>query len=330
VPVAFKDYYRTLGVERDASPEEIKKAFRKLARKHHPDVAADKATAEEKFKEINEAYEVLGDPEQRRKYDQLGPDGPNRGGFQEPPGGFGAGGFRTSRDAGGAQEFHFTGTGFSDFFEQHFAGGDPFGFSGAGRAEARESGRPRRGSDVEGDILVTLEEAMHGTTREISMRTINLETGQPETHSFKVRIPPGATDGRRIRVPGQGEPGTAGGPAGDIFLRVRHAAHPDFSTHDADIFRTLEIAPWDAVLGTEAVISTLDGSIKVRIPPGAENGRKFRVRGRGLPKGKAGARGDFYVVLAVELPTSIRDEERVHWERLRELSKSETRRPSAA
>jgi len=322
VPASFKDYYRTLGVQRDASAEEIKKAFRKLARKHHPDVAADKTTAEEKFKEANEAYEVLGDPEKRRKYDRLGPDEPSHDGFPTSPRGAGARGFRAPTDASDAGGFHFTGTGFSDFFEQYFASGDSYGFPGAGRSDAAQSGAPRRGSDVEGDILVTLEEALQGTTRPISMRTINRETGKTETHSFKVRIPPGATDGRRIRVPGQGEPGTAGGPAGDIFLRVRHAAHPDFSTHGADIFHTFEIAPWDAVLGANVIAPTLDGSIKLHIPAGAENGQKLRIRGHGLPKGRTEERGDFFVVLAVQLPASIQDEERIHWERLRALSQS--------
>lgn len=326
MPAAFKDYYRALGVSRDATPEQVKKAFRDLARKHHPDVAANKATAEERFKEINEAYEVLGDPVKRRKYDALGTeDRAHGGGFPEPPAGA-----RATAGRGDARGFHFTGTGFSDFFEQYFAGGDPFGFSGAGGAESAAAGVPRRGSDVEGDILVTLEEAMHGTTRPISMQTINRETGQTETHSFKVRIPPGATDGRRIRVPGQGEPGTEGGPAGDIFLRVRHAAHPDFTTREADIFHTFEIPPWDAVLGTEVLVPTLDGSIKLRIPAGAEDGQKLRVRGRGLPKDRTGTRGDFYVVLAVQLPTSITDEERLHWEKLRALAKSRTSRPRTA
>ena len=151
---------------------------------------------------------------------------------------------------------------------------------------------------------------MQGTVRPISLQTLNRQTGQVETHTFQVRIPPGATDGRRIRVPGQGEPGQGGGPAGDLFLRVRHAAHPDFTSEEADILHELDIAPWEAVLGAEIVVPTLDGSIKLRIPAGAENGQKLRVRGRGLPKGKSGERGDFYVILKVQLPSTLSDEER--------------------
>ena len=316
MPVEFKDYYATLGVARDASEDDIKKAFRKLARKYHPDVAKDKKTAEAKFKEINEANEVLSDPVKRKKYDQLGAnwrDGDQ--GFQPPPGWQGGAG-------GGEHEFHFGGTGFSDFFEQFFSGGSRHGFpqheydTGQGRA----AGRARRGSDIEGDILVTLEEAMHGTLRPISLQTANPQTRQLETHSFQVRIPPGATDGRRIRVPGQGEPGRGGGAAGDLYLRVRHAAHPDFQAREADVYHELDVAPWEAVLGAEIIVPTLDGSIKLRIPAGAENGQKMRVRGRGLPKGKTGERGDFFVIITVHLPATLNDEERALWEKLRSTS----------
>ena len=311
----FKDYYATLGVPREASQDDIKKAFRKLARKHHPDVAKDRPGSEAKFKEINEANEVLSDPEKRKKYDRLGANWQNEG-FTPPPGHGGP--------AGPDQEFHFGGTGFSDFFEQYFSGGSRYGFpheEGPGPG-FRQTGAPRsrRGSDIEGDILVTLEEAMQGTVRPISLQTRNRLTGQVETHTFQVRIPPGATDGRRIRVPGQGEPGQGGGPAGDLFLRVRHAAHPDFTSEEADILHELDIAPWEAVLGTEVVVPTLDGSIKLRIPAGAENGQKLRARLRGLPKGKSGERGDFYVILKVQLPSTLSDEERQLWEKLRDVS----------
>jgi len=306
MPAEFKDYYVTLGVPRDASADDIKKAFRKLARLYHPDTATDKKTAEEKFKEINEAYEVLGDPEKRKKYDTLGAR------WQQPE----ATGYHDS-------DVHFGGTGFSDFFEQYFSGGSRYGFpqgfdeghpAGAGRAH------PRRGHDIEGDILVTLEEAMHGTQRPISLQTRNRQTGAAQTHSFEVRIPPGATDGRRIRVPAQGEPGQNGGAAGDLYLRVRHAAHPEFTTHDTDMHHELHIAPWEAVLGAEIIVPTLDGAIKLRIPAGAENGQKLRVRGKGLPKGKTGERGDFYVALQVVLPDKISDAERALWEQLRSAS----------
>jgi len=317
MPVEFQDYYTTLGVARDASDDDIKKAFRKLARKHHPDVAEDKSTAEAKFKEINEAYEVLSDPEKRRKYDQLGARWQDAG----PGPGYAHPGWDSSGTDADAQNFHFTGTGFSDFFEQYFGGASHHGFTRPGRQPSQDpTARARRGADVEGDILVTLDEAMHGTTRPISLQTANHQTGRQETHSFQVRIPPGATDGRRIRVPAQGSPGIGGGPPGDLFLRIRHAAHPDFTTRDADLYHELPVAPWEAVLGTEVVVPTLDGSIKLRIPAGSENGQKLRVRHRGLPKGKTGERGDFFVTLDLRSPTSLSDEERALWEKLRSVA----------
>ena len=326
--VTFQDYYATLGVAKDASDDEIKKAFRKLARLYHPDVAKDKASAEAKFKEINEAYEVLGDPDKRRKYDQLGAGARHEeGGFQSHP----------QRSGGGPdQEFHFGGTGFSDFFEQYFSGATRYGFppgegDGFDSAHAQhQAPRARRGSDIEGDLLVTLSEAMLGTVRPISMQMMNRRTGQVEAREFQVRIPPGATDGRRIRVPGQGESGQGGAPAGDLFLRVRHAAHPDFTSREADIFHELDIAPWEAVLGAEVVVPTLDGAIKLRIPPHAENGQKLRVRSRGLPKGKTGERGDFYVVLKVQLPTALSSEDRTLWEKLRDTATFQPRQAPTA
>jgi curved DNA-binding protein len=307
--VEFKDYYATLGVPRDASAEDIKKAFRKLARKHHPDVAKDKKAAEEKFKEINEANEVLGDPEKRGKYDRLGADWQHEGAF--PPPGRGA----------AAHEFNFGGTGFSDFFEQYFSGASRYGFPGEMHGAPRGGARRFRGNDIEGDILVTLEEAMHGALRPVSLQMTDPQTGRAQTHTFQVRIPPGVTNGKRIRIPGQGEPGTGGGEAGDLYLRVRHAAHPDFSTQGSDVFHELDIAPWEAVLGADITVPTLDGSVKLRIPPGSENGQQLRVRGRGLPKGKSGERGDFHAVLTVHLPDKLNDEERVQWEKLRAVSR---------
>ncbi len=312
--VEFKDYYVTLGVARDASTADIKKAFRKLARQYHPDVAKDKKAAEAKFKEINEANEVLSDPEKRKKYDQLGAD------WQNPNAG------RSRGPAGHGQEFNFGGTGFSDFFEQFFSGGSRYGFpeSGQGPAAARE----RKGNDVEGDLLVTLEEVMNGDVRPISLQMTNPRTGKVETHSFQVRIPAGVTSGKRIRVPGQGEPGSGGAPAGDLYLRVRHAAHPDFHTEGSDLYYDLDLAPWEAVLGAELSVPTLDGAIKLRVPPGSENGQQLRVRGRGLPKGKTGERGDFHATLTVHLPVQISAEERALWEKLRAASSFNPRNPA--
>ena len=323
MPVEFKDYYATLGVARDASQDDIKKAFRKLARQYHPDVAKDKRGAEEKFKAVNEANEVLSDPAKRKKYDELGANWQDEGAFQPPPG---RGGGRGRAGAGaGGQEFHFGGTGFSDFFEQFFSGGSRYGFPDGtqGFGDEADSGgaRPSRGGDIEGDILVTLEEAMRGTVRPLSLQMVNPQTGEADTRSFQVRIPPGAIDGRRIRVPGQGEPGRGGAAAGDLYLRVRHAAHPDYTSREADIYHDLAVAPWEAVLGAEIMVPTLDGTIKLRSPPGTEPGRQLRVRGRGLPRGKSGERGDFFVIVEVSVPTDPNPEERALWEKLRNVSR---------
>jgi curved DNA-binding protein len=327
MPVEFKDYYTTLGVARDASQDDIKKAFRKLARQFHPDVAKDKRGAEEKFKAVNEANEVLSDPVKRKKYDELGANWQDEGAFQPPPGQRGG----RARAGTHGQEFHFGGTGFSDFFEQFFSGGSRYGFPegepGLGDEQGSGGSRPRRGGDVEGDILVTLEEAMRGTVRPLSLQMVNPQTGETDTRSFQVRIPPGAIDGRRIRVPGQGEPGQGGGAAGDLFLRVRHAAHPDYYSREADIYHDLEVAPWEAVLGAEIMVPTLDGTIKLRVPQGTESGRQLRVRGRGLPRGKSGERGDFFVIVEVSLPTRLNSEERALWEKLRSASDFNPRVP---
>jgi len=308
--VEFKDYYSTLGIARDASDRDIKKAFRKLARKFHPDVAKDKASAEERFKEINEANEVLCDPEKRKKYDRLGADWQHEGAYHAPPQG--------ARESD--VEFHFGGTGFSDFFEQYFSGASRYGFSQETSSVSPNRKSPRRGHDIEGDILVTLEEVMQGAIRSISLQSTNRQTGKADTQSFQVRIPAGVTNGRRIRVQGHGESGHDGASAGDLYLRVRHAAHPDFTSRNVDLYRELNIAPWEAVLGSEAVVQSLDGPIKLRIPTAAENGQQLRVRGRGLPMGKDGERGDFYVILNIQMPTTLHEEERELWEKLRDTN----------
>jgi curved DNA-binding protein len=327
MPVEFKDYYTTLGVARDATDDDIKKAFRTLARRYHPDVAKDKKTAEEKFKEINEANEVLSDPVKRKKYDELGAHWQEDGSTEPPPGSQG-GRARYAHD-GRAPEFQFTGTGFSDFFERFFGAGNRYGFESGGRDFDVESGAAeRRGADVEGEILVTLDEVMQGTIRGISLRTVDRRTGQAETHSFQVRIPAGATEGRRIRVPGKGEPGVGGAPAGDLYLRVRHAAHPDFRVRGADLYHDVDLAPWEAVLGATIVAPSFEGPIKVRIPAATNPGAQLRVRGHGLPKGKGADRGDLFVVTNIRVPPRLTTEEKALWEELGRTSRFDPREPS--
>jgi curved DNA-binding protein len=320
MPVEFKDYYKILGVPRDASDADIKKAFRKLARQYHPDVAKDKKNAEEKFKEINEANEVLGDPDNRRKYDELGArwnEGAQPSQRSNGQAGRGSGGEQSS-------EFRFDGTGFSDFFEQFFGRGGRFGGSANfERPEAQssaESGFSRRGSDIESDILVTLEEAMTGSSRALSLQRIDPRSGQTTTQTLKVRIPPGVREGQFIRVAGMGGDGIGEGGSGDLYLRVRLAAHPDFQVRGSDLYYTLEVTPWEGVLGTKLIVPTLKGRASVRIKPGTNNGQQLRLRGHGLPTGQVGQNGDLYVVVDVQLPEAITDRERDLWEQLSRIS----------
>jgi curved DNA-binding protein len=342
MPVQYKDYYESLGVPRNASDTDIKKAFRKLAREHHPDVAKDKKKAEEKFKEINEAYEVLSDPAKRKKYDELGPNWKAGADFRPPPGWESFAGGRGFRGAGpGAEEFefHFGGTGFSDFFEQLFGAagrGAGAGTRGFGRQPGfTEEDLAERGRDIEGDIMVTLEEAMRGSVRSVSVRhAVPCEhcggTGQRARHvcnvcggsghvartdTYQVKIPAGVAEGQRLRIAGRGEAGSGGGAAGDLYLRVRLAKHPDFEVEDHNLIYEAELAPWEAVLGANISVPTLNGRVNIKIPPGTQNGQKLRVRGRGLPQ-RGGGNGDLIVVTRVEVPSHVNEAERKLWEQL--------------
>lgn len=324
MPVEFKDYYRALGVPRTASDEQIRKAFRKLARQYHPDVAKEKKGAEEKFKEINEAYEVLGDPAKRKKYDTLGAQW-NRPEGQPPPGWEQARGFRPAGPGG--FEFHFGGTGFSDFFEQFFGGARNAPFGDFNFETAEQEGAPGvRGRDIEGDILVTLDEVLRGSIRPVTLRKSNPRTGATETHTFRVKIPAGVQEGQMIRLPSQGETGVGGGPPGDLYLRVKLSKHPDFRVRSADVYYDLELAPWEAVLGTQISVPTPDGPVLLRIPPGSTAGQQLRLRGKGLPA-KAGGRGDFYAVISIVVPSQVTAAERAAWEQLAQKTNFNPRKP---
>lgn len=285
MPARFRDYYQTLEVPKSASTEEIKAAFRRLARKYHPDVATDKKAAEEKFKEINEAYEVLSDPEKRRKYDALGANW-EQGAYPPPPPSGGS-----WREAASGMDFEFGGTGFSDFFEQLF------GTRRTARGGWFSETMPERGQDIESDILVTLEEALKGSTRRISFR----RSSSNKIETYTVRIPKGVREGQRIRLAGIGGPGEAGGAAGDLYLRVRYERHPDFEVEGADILHEAEVPVWKAVLGGEISVPTLEGRARLKIPPGSQSGQRLRLAGQGLPK-SATERGDLYVVLVLTAP----------------------------
>ncbi len=341
MPVKYRDYYEILGVPRSASDAEIKRAFRKLAREHHPDVARNKRLSEEKFKEINEAYEVLSDPAKRRKYDQLGAHWSSGAEFRPPPGweGFGGpGGFSSRGGRGDAFEFQFGGTGFSDFFEQIFGGHgrrSDGGFGGMGGGFGDSDVGVERGQDIEGDILVTLDEALKGSVRSVSVRHgVTCDhcrgagsrlgrfcqacsgTGRvTRTDTYKVKVPPGVTEGQRLRVAGRGQAGTGGAAAGDLFLRVRFAKHPDFDVDGHNLVHEADLAPWEAVLGANISVPTPEGDVSIRIPPGMQNGRKLRLRGRGLPH-RDGGRGDLIVVAKIQVPERVTETERQLWEKL--------------
>ena len=275
----YKDYYKIMGVGRDAPADEIKRAYRRLARKYHPDVSKEKG-AEERFKEIGEAYEVLRDPEKRAAYDALGTRKPGEE-FRPPPDwqfDFGAG---PQADAG----MH------SDFFEQLFGG------LGRGRSSFRS-----RGFDTSGQVEITLEEAFRGTERRLSLQRMAVdERGrvQPATQQLNVRIPAGVVDGQRIRVAAQGQPGAGGGPAGDLFLEVRFLPHRWFRAEGRDIWLDLPVTPWEAALGETVRVPTLGGKVNLKLPKGSQTDRQLRLRGRGLPGSPA---GDQLVVLKVMPP----------------------------
>ncbi len=348
MPVKYKDYYESLGVARTASDEDIKKAFRKLARKYHPDVAKGKGT-EDKFKEINEAYEVLGDPAKRKKYDELGANWQAGADFRPPPGwedsarGRAAGGRAGGHGQGGDFEFNFGGTGFSDFFEQMFGSAGRGGGGQSrrqGRAGFAEEELSQRGRDIEGDIMVPLEEAFRGSVRSVSLNRevacencggtgVKAQRACPacggagrvsRAEQFKVRIPPGVTDGQQLRLARRGEAGMGGGPAGDLLLRVRLAKHPDFQVEEHNLVCEADVAPWEAVLGAQVPIPTLEGSINIKIPPGTQNGQRLRVRGQGLPKHGDG-RGDLNVIVRIQVPDHLDERERDLWQQLARDSK---------
>jgi curved DNA-binding protein len=303
--VTYKDYYQTLGVPRTAGEAEIKKAFRKLAREFHPDVAKDKKKAEEKFKEINEAYEVLSDAGKRKRYDELGANWKSGAEFRPPPGYGGPGGGQPFRGAPRGASFEFEGTGFSDFFEQMFGSR----MRGAGAHFDSRPNFAERGSDMEGDIMVTLAEAAHGSVRSVTVR----HDDHTETH--QVRIPAGVSEGQKLRLAGRGETGSGGGAAGDLYLHVRFAKHPDFDVDGHDLIHELELAPWEAALGTETAVPTLDGPVNIKLPAGTQSGQKLRVRERGLPR-RAGGRGDLFVLVRIVVPVKLTAAEKKLWEQL--------------
>lgn len=293
--VQFKDYYAILDVPKTASQDDIRKAFRKLARLHHPDVAKDKKAAEAKFKEINEANEVLGDPEKRKRYDELGADW-NRG--PQPGGGASTKGWEEMFGQGGGYDFGGGGGGGGgDFFEMFFG------------KRGKKKNRSQRGEDHESDVAVTVEEALHGAKKSF---TVN-RAGRSET--VNVSIPKGVREGQQIRLTGQGGAGIGGGGPGDLYLRIRIVGGADYRIDGADLIRQFSLPVATAVLGGEAEVVTPEGTIKLKVPAGTQPGQKFRLKGRGLATAQ-GTRGDFLAEAKVTLPTALTPEQREVWERI--------------
>jgi DnaJ-class molecular chaperone len=326
----FKDYYSTLGVAKTATDKEIKQAFRKLARKFHPDVNPGDKSAEARFKDINEAYEVLGDPAKRKKYDELGANwrvyeqaGAGAGGFNPGAAGgwnvhFGAGGpgggFHTITEDD-MREMFGDANPFSDFFQTFFGGSVR---ADTGRRPGRGArARARAGRDVEQEIELGLEDAYHGVTRRLSIK----HDGHART--MDVRIPAGVGDGSRVRVAGEGEHGAGGGQAGDLYLRIRLRPHPRFERKGKDLYTHVSIPLTTAVLGGEAEVPTIAGKpLRLKVPPTTQNAQVFRLKGHGMPAvGKPEDRGDLYATVDVELPRNLSAEQRAHFEALQKLER---------
>lgn len=330
--VEFKDYYATLGVPKTASEKELKGAYRKLARKHHPDVNPGDPSAETKFKELNEAYEVLGDPEKRRKYDELGANWKQyeqQGAGGQGYGPFGGGAWNVNTGGGRPltqeemEEMFGGGAGggdpFSDFFNTFFGGG------GAGGDAQRRTHRPRhrKGRDLEQQVDLTLEEAFAGSTRRVGIQLGG------DTRTVDVRIPAGVKDGARVRSAGQGESGAQGGASGDLFLRVRVLPHATFERRGQDLHRKVAVPVATAALGGEVAVSTIAGAtLRLKIPELTQNGQVFRLRGHGMPAvGKPGERGDLYATAELAMPKTLSERDRELWAQLRQQT-PDNRQPS--
>ena len=317
----YRDYYKVLGLSKKASTEQIKKAFRKLARQYHPDVNPEDRSAEKRFKEINEANEVLGDPETRSKYDDLGAnwrryEQTNAAGmdpFGNPkPSGFGEAGTGYTRVSGQDLRDILGGDSFSDFFQTFFSGRSAAGFPD----QNRYTQQPIRGRDVEKRLDLTLEQAFHGLGQRLSLTT---GTG---ARTVDVRIPAGVTDGSRVRVAGEGQPGT-GTHAGDLFLRVRLKHHAKFEQKKRDLYSTVKIPITTAVLGGDVEVPTIEGTaVRLKIPERTQAGQTFRLKGRGMKHLRGTARGDLYATVQIALPPVLSGQARQHYEALAALERA--------
>lgn len=318
--VKYKDYYSTLGVPRNASEKEIKSAYRKLARQHHPDVNQGDKTAEDKFKDIAEAYEVLSDADKRKRYDTLGANWKAGADFTPPPG-FSGFSFDFNDLRGFGQNSPF-----SDFFETLF--GQTFtGQPGAGGPGGARRGGTMKGADQEADIELTIEEAAKG-----SARNVHISAPGQKQRTLQVKIPPGVRTGSKVRVAGEAGPNPMGGPPGDLYLKVKLKPHPYFSVEGDNLVSELVVSPALAVLGGEVQVNTLDGPVRINIPANSQSGRMLRLRERGLPRLKQKIKGDHLVRLKVNVPANITEEERELYRQLLEIEnrRSETQASASA
>ncbi len=328
--VKYKDYYQTLGVSRTSTEKEIKAAYRKLARQWHPDTNQGKPEAEEKFKELTEAYEVLKDADKRKRYDMLGANWkagadftppPDMGGFSFDFGRMGGMGGMGGMGQGGAQ--------FSDFFDilfgQAMAGGgargsargttgSPFGFPGG---QEPEFGQRRQNTDQEADVELTIEEIAKGT-----MRKIQITEPGGKTRTLEVKIPKGVRAGSKVRMAGEGAMGH-NGKRGDLYLKVKVKPHPYYKLEGDNLVTEVQVSAPQAVLGGECNVTTLDGSVMVKIPPFSQSGKLLRLKGKGLPQLKSSVFGDHLVRIKVTMPTEISEAEKEHWQALAKLSLSD-------
>ena len=289
----YKDYYKILGVDKKASQEEIKKAYRKLAVKYHPDKTKGDKTAEEKFKEANEANEVLSNPEKRKKYDELGQHWnqyQNAGGNEGPFGGFRQ---RSRRPGQGEQDFGFGGSGFSDFFEQFFGGS-------FGGQQYSQTNFQSAGADLRLDLDITLDEAYHGTTRQF----------QVDGEKLQIRLKPGMYDGQQVRIKGKGGKGRGNGPRGDIYGFVHLQPHPRFTVSQNDLHCTINVDLYTALLGGKTTVDTFKGTLKINVAPGTENGKVLRLKNMGMPfYNDPGKFGDLYAKVNILLPKNLTPKE---------------------
>ncbi len=325
----YKDYYAILGVEKTASKDEIKKAYRKLAKQHHPDTNKGNKASEDKFKEISEAYEVLGDDEKRKKYDMFGNQAQYSNGADFDPSQYGFNGGNVRYEyAGGGDHSDFFNMFFSDAFDLSslFGGGgrggrsssrvyqgddisDLFEGTGAGRTP-----RVRDGQHIEAEIEITPEEGAAGTEKRIALQT---DTG---TRTINFKVPKGVKDGETIRLKGQGHPGSNGGQTGDLRMTVRLVSGGRFALEDGHLVTTLDVFPWDAGLGAKMNVDTLDGRIAVKVPAGVQTGSKIRIAGKGYPS-RDGSRGDMYIKVRLVNPAHLTSEQKALYEKLKETVK---------